>query len=325
MSVNLKYVLAIMLFLCAENSLLSLGFSSYDYIVAKDGSGDFGTVQEAIDASKSFPDERITIFIKNGVYKEKIKVHSWNTKLSIIGENIEKTKITWDDYFDKINRGRNSTFYTYTMLVQGNDFHAENLTIENSAGEAGQAVALNVDADRVSFVNCRLIGNQDTLYLSGEGNRQYFSNCYIEGTTDFIFGGATALFEQCHIHSKKNSYITAASTPKGIDFGFVFKSCKLTADPGVNEVYLGRPWRNYAKTVFIDTKMDGHILSAGWHNWEKPKAEKTAFYAEFENNGPGFAPEKRVHWSRQLTEKQAKRYTQKYIFGNWKPAEHARK
>ncbi len=295
-----------------------------EYTVAKDGSGNFTTIQEAVDASKAFPPKRITIFIKKGVYKEKVNIPAWNTKLSFIGEDQDSTIITWDDYFDKINRGRNSTFHTYTMLVEGNDFHAENLTIENSAGRVGQAVALHVDADRVIIKNCNLLGNQDTVYLAGEGNRQYFKNCYIEGTTDFIFGGAIALFESVQIHSKKNSYITAASTPEVMDFGFVFSHCKLTAEGGVHAVYLGRPWRNYAKTVFMHTEMGNHIIPSGWHNWGRKEAESLAFYAEFENSGPGFQPAERVDWSYQLEERQARKYTKGNIFGNWNVGEHIR-
>ena len=306
-------------------ALLTISTAAQDYktefVVAKDESGDFTSIQEAVDASKSFPYERITIYIKNGVYKEKVKVHSWNTRMSFIGESKDSTIITWDDYFDKIDRGRNSTFHTYTLLVEANDFHAENLTVQNSAGEVGQAVDLHIDADRVSFENCRLLGNQDTLYLAGEGKRQYFKNCYIEGTTDFIFGGATALFEDSQIHSKANSYITAASTPKGQEYGFVIRNSSLTADEQVDEVYLGRPWRNFAKTVFLNTEMGDHILPAGWHNWNKPEAESTVFYAEYENSGPGFKPSQRAEWSHQLNADQAKKYSKEKIFRGWAPHE----
>ncbi|HBX65905.1 MAG TPA: pectin esterase, partial [Balneolaceae bacterium] len=208
-----------------------------EFIVSQDGSGDYTSIQAAIDGAKSYPYERITIYVRDGVYKEKVKVHAWNTKLSIIGESKENTIITFSDYFDSVDRGRNSTFHTYTFLVDANDFHAENLTIENSAGEVGQAVALHVEGDRVSFENCNLLGNQDTVYLAGEGNRNYFRNCYIEGTTDFIFGGATAYFEDSEIYSKSNSYITAASTPENQEYGFVFQNCSLTAAEGIDEVY----------------------------------------------------------------------------------------
>lgn len=290
----------------------------FNMVVAQDGSGDYTSIQEAIDNTKSFPYQRITIFIKNGIYYEKIKVHEWNSNLSLIGESKEKTIITYDDYFNKMNLGRNSTFYTYTLLVEGDDFKASNLTIQNTAGEVGQAVALSVFSNRAVISNCNLLGNQDTLYVSGEGKRQYFKDCYIEGTTDFIFGKATVLFENCIIHSKKKSYITAAATPEGVPFGFVFKNCKLTADDNISDVYLGRPWRIYAKTVFINCEMGSHIKPEGWHNWSKPEAEITSFYAEYNCTGVGFQPKKRVLWSHQLKKSQAKKYTIHQILGGVK-------
>ena len=281
----------------------------FNIVVDQNGKGDFKTIQEAVNAAKSYPSQRITIFIKNGTYYEKVKIHSWNTCISFVGESREKTIITYDDYFNKINLGRNSTFYTYTVLVEGNDFIAKNLTIQNTSGEVGQAVALNVNANRVVFSNCTFLGNQDTLYTSGEGTKNYFKDCYIEGTTDFIFGDATALFENCIIHSKKDSYITAASTPKDTAFGYVFKNCKLTADENVTKVYLGRPWRPFAKTVYINCEMGKHILPEGWHNWSKPEAEISSFYAEYKCTGEGFQPKNRVPWSHQLIDSEAKNYT----------------
>ena len=255
------------------------------------------------------------INIKNGVYQEKVHVYSWNPKISLIGQDIDNTIITYDDYFDKIDLGRNSTFHTPTLLVEGHDFIAANLTIQNTAGAVGQAVALAVNADRALVENCRILGNQDTLYTSGEGFKQYYRNCFIAGTTDFIFGNATAVFEKCTVHSKSNSFITAASTPKGIDFGYVFISCKLTADPLATEVYLGRPWRTHAKTVFINCSMGEHILPLGWDNWSNTEAEKQSFYGEYNCNGLGYKPFQRVSWSHQLTKTQAKRYTTKNILG----------
>lgn len=281
----------------------------FNIVVDQNGNGDFKTIQEAVNAAKSYPSQRITIFIKDGTYYEKVKVHSWNTTISFIGESRKKTIITYDDYFNKINLGRNSTFYTYTLLVEGNDFFAKNLTIQNSSGEVGQAVALNVNANRVVFSNCTFLGNQDTLYTSGEGTKNYFKDCYIEGTTDFIFGDATALFENCTIHSKKDSYITAASTPKDTSYGYVFKNCKLTADENVTKVYLGRPWRPFAKTVYINCEMGKHILPEGWHNWSKREAEIGSFYAEYKCTGEGFQPKNRVSWSHQLKDSEAKNYT----------------
>jgi pectinesterase len=284
-----------------------------DIHVALDGSGDFITIQEAIDGAKSFPDSRITIHIKNGVYEEKVKVHSWNSRLTLKGESAEGVIIRWDDYFAKMKRGPNSTFHTATLLVQGDDFQAENLTIENIAGKVGQAVALAVEADRCVFENCRILGNQDTLYADGANARQYYQNCTIEGTTDFIFGGATALFENCKIHSKSDSYITAASTPKGRPHGFVFLKCKLTASDGVNKVYLGRPWRSYAKTVFVECDMGEHIHAAGWHNWDSPEKERTVFYAECGNTGPGADITNRVSWAKVLPEEAVKKYSAREV------------
>ena len=277
--------------------------------VALDGSGDFTKIQDAINAAPSFPYEKITVYVKNGTYTEKIRIPEWNTHLALIGESKEKTIIAFDDNFSKINLGRNSTFHTYTILVEGDDFSASNLTIKNTSGDNGQAIALSVVADRALISNCNILGNQDTLYVSGKEAKQYFKDCYIEGTTDFIFGSATVLFENCEIHSRKNSYITAASTPEGIAFGSVFKNCKLTAEPTATAVYLGRPWRIYAKTVYINCEMPQHIRPEGWENWSKPEAEKTAFYAEYENKGEGFQPSKRVSWSHQLTQKEAETYT----------------
>jgi len=279
------------------------------FVVAQDGSGDFETIQEAVDAMKAFPPERITIRVRNGVYREKLVIHEWNTRLTIIGEDVGATVISYDDYFDGIGRGRNSTFFTPTMQVNADDFVASNLTIENTAGEVGQAVALAVDANRVVFRKIRLLGNQDTLYVTGEGNRMLFDDCYIEGTTDFIFGAASAVFRNCVIHSKADSFVTAASTPEQADFGLVFIDSSLTAAEGVEAAYLGRPWREHAQTVFINCDLDGHIVPAGWHNWDNPSAESTSFYAEYNSSGPGAPGDGRVAWSRQLGREQASRYT----------------
>jgi pectinesterase len=285
----------------------------YDMVVAKDGSGDFTSIQEAIDAAKAFPPQRIIIYIKNGIYNEKVKVHAWNNNLTLIGESAENTIITYNDFFDKINLGRNSTFHTWTMQVQGNDFIAENLTIENTAGPAGQAVALHVEADRCVFRNIKILGNQDALYAAGMNCRQYYKDCYIEGTTDYIFGAATALFENCTIKSKSNSYITAASTPEGTPFGYVFKHCKLIAVEGVDSVYLGRPWRKYAKTVFIECELGNHILQKGWKEWSNSDDKQTTFFAEYKNTGPGANSANRIYWSHQLTKKEVKQYTTENI------------
>ncbi|MEO8535344.1 MAG: pectate lyase [Flavobacterium sp.] len=279
------------------------------FTVAQDGSGDFTKIQDAINASPSFPYEKVTILIKNGTYTEKVRIPEWNSNLELLGESKENTIIAFDDNFSKINLGRNSTFHTYTVLVEGDDFSASNLTIKNTSGDNGQAIALSIVANRAQVSNCIILGNQDTLYLSGKEARHYFKDCYIEGTTDFIFGSATVLFENCLIHSLKSSYITAASTPEGNAFGFVFKNCRLTADPAATAVYLGRPWRIYAKTVYLNCDMGKQIKPEGWHNWSKPEAEKNAFYAEYNCKGEGYQPDKRVSWSHQLSKKEAQKYT----------------
>jgi len=308
-----RYLL-VMLLVFSGQSLIA---GNYDFVVAQDGTGNFTSIQKAIDASKAFPDSRITIFVKNGTYIEKIQVPSCNTKLSIIGENVEKTIISYNDFFDKINRGRNSTFYTSTLLVQAGDFMLENITVQNTAGPVGQAVALHVEADQCVFLNCRFLGFQDTVYAAGRYSRMLFQNCHIEGTTDFIFGEATALFDKCTIYCKADSYITAASTPKGRPFGFVFNDCVISAAPGVKSVYLGRPWRTYAKVVFLKCEMDSFICRAGWHNWDKPDAEKTTFFAEYKNSDPGASTEKRAKWSHQLKATQAAAYAPEQILGVW--------
>lgn len=282
------------------------------YTVSKDGTGDFDDIQLAIDNCKSFPEERITIFIKNGIYQEKVKLHQWNTNLKILGESKEKTIIRFDDYFAKMDKGRNSTFFTPTFLVEGNDAVLENLTIENSAGEVGQAIALSIVANRVAIVNCNLIGNQDTLFLDDEG-KILIKDSYIEGTTDFIFGGATVFFENCEIYSKKNSFVTAPSTPKGSGFGFVFTRCRLSAKEGINEVYLGRPWRNFAQSVFINSDFGSSVSPKGWDNWNKKDAEKTAFFGEYGNLGKGSDLSSRVSWSKKLSQKEARKFTKQNV------------
>lgn len=288
--------------------------------VAQDGSGDYKTIQEAVNAVRDFTQTRVIIFIKKGVYHEKLVIPSWKTGITLMGEHPDSTIITNDDFSgkpfpcgkDAAGRDKFSTFTSYTVLIQGDDVIVEYLTIQNTAGRVGQAVALHVEGDRCEVKHCRLLGNQDTLYVVG--SPQYYYNCFIEGTTDFIFGQATALFENCTIKSLSNSYITAAST-RQYKFGFIFLNCSLIADAGVTKVFLGRPWRPYARTVFINTDMGSHIAPAGWDNWRNADNEKTAYYAEYNSIGPGANSSKRVAWSRQLSKKEAKRYTLKNIWG----------
>ena len=275
--------------------------------VDRKGTGDFTSLQEAINTVRAFdPDGGTVILVKNGVYHEKIMIPDWICNLKILGESRENTLITYNDHAKINDMG---TFRTYTMQIRGNDIKLENLTIENAAEPLAQAVALHTEGDRLIFRNCRFLGNQDTQYLAGEGNRLYFQNCYIEGTTDFIFGGATAWFEACEIHCKRDSYITAASTPQNITYGFVFDKCKITAAGDVTSVYLGRPWRPFAMTVFMNCELPEEIHPAGWENWRNPENEKTARYAEYNNRGEGSSTTGRVKWAKVLNKKEAKKIT----------------
>lgn len=288
-------------------------------VVSRDGTGDFRTLQEAVESARAFMDYTVTIYVKNGVYKEKVIVPSWVENIDIIGEDRDKTIITYDDH---ANINKMGTFRTYTVKVEGSDITFKNLTIENNAAQLGQAVALHTEGDRLKFINCSILGNQDTIYTGAKFTRLYFKDCYIDGTTDFIFGPSTALFENCMIHSKRNSYVTAASTPKEAKYGYIFKHCKLTAEPGVDKVYLGRPWRPYAYTLFIECELGKHIVPAGWHNWGKQSNEETARYMEYKNTGEGANVSERVAWSKQLTKKEAEAVTVDAIFGtqsNWNP------
>ena len=288
-------------------------------VVSRDGTGNFRTLQGAIESARAFMDYTVTIYVKNGVYKEKVIVPSWVENIDIIGEDRDKTIITYDDH---ANINKMGTFRTYTVKVEGSDITFKNLTIENNAAQLGQAVALHTEGDRLKFINCRILGNQDTIYTGAKFTRLYFKDCYIDGTTDFIFGPSTALFEDCIIHSKRNSYVTAASTPKEAKYGYVFKHCKLTAEPGVDKVYLGRPWRPYAYTLFIECELGKHIVLAGWHNWGKQSNEETARYMEYKNTGEGANASERVAWSKQLTKKEAETVTVDAIFrtqSDWNP------
>ncbi len=285
----------------------------YVFTVAKDGSGDFKYIQDAIDAMRVYPLQRITLYIKNGTYNEKIILPAENTDVSFIGESVDKTIIEFNDFS---GRGKLTTFTSYTAKISGNRFRAENITFKNSAGRVGQALALFVDADKAVFKNCKFLGDQDTIFAAGESSRQLFDSCYIEGTTDFIFGPSTAVFKNCTIRAKTNSYITAANTTVGKKFGFVFMDCTILADSAVNKLYLGRPWRTYSKTAFIRCSLPAAIAPAGWDNWGNAENEKTVLCAEYKNFGPGAGTAKRVSWSKQLSDKEAKEYRIDYIFSN---------
>ena len=274
----------------------------YDYVVAKDGSGDFFTLQEAIDAVPDFrKNRRTTILVRPGEYDEKLVIPASKINLSLIGQ--EGAVITHGDYAKKLNcfGEEMGTSGSATCYVYAPDFYAEGITFRNSAGAVGQAVACFIEADRAFFRRCRFLGFQDTLYTYGKGVRNYFEECYIEGTVDFIFGWSTAVFNRCRIHSLGKGYVTAPSTDQGQPYGYLFYDCQLTAAEGLDgQVYLSRPWRPYAKALFARCELGSHIHPAGWHNWSKPEAEKTVFYAEYQSTGAGADTKQRAAFGRQL-------------------------
>lgn len=294
------------------------------FVVAKDGTGHFSKVQDAINAVPDYRRVRTVIYIKEGIYEEKLILPESKQLVSLIGEDLHKTVLSYGDWAQKLTvfGEHTGTSGSSGFFVYANDFYAANITFHNTAGPIGQAVAVLVSGDRCFFDGCRFLGDQDTLYTYGQQSRQYYRNCYIEGTTDFIFGSSTAVFDNCTIHSKKDSYITAASTPRQNVYGYLFYHCTLTADAGVEKVYLGRPWRDYAKVVFRECWMNKHIHQAGWHNWSRPEREKTTFYAEYQNCGTGADRSKRVTWSHELSVELARGWTVGQVLAgtdNWQP------
>ncbi len=295
----------------------------YDLIVSQDGSGNFKTIQEAVNAVPSGKTKPFTIYIKNGIYKEIVTVPSSKTFVSFKGENVEKTIITYDNYAKRLNsEGKEyGTSGSASVFINGNNFTAEQITFENTSGiNAGQALAINIGAPKSAFKNCKFLGFQDTFY-AGNGTLQYVVDSYIGGTVDFIFGGSTAFFENCTLHSFRDGYLTAASTPQEQKYGYIFQKCKITAVPDLKKasVYLGRPWRPYANVVFVECEMGGHIRPEGWHNWGNTDNEKTARYAEYASKGEGYQAGKRVNWSKQLTAEEVKLYSKQNVLGNWNP------
>jgi len=316
----MKHIIYLITFLWIVTPF-ALFAQKYNFTVAQDGSGDFKTVQEAINAVPDMRANRTFILIKPGTYKEKLTLPATKTNVSFIGEDVTKTVLTYDDFASRKNRfGENiGTSGSSSFFIYGDGFTAENITFENSAGAVGQAVAVRIDGDKVSFFNCRFLGFQDTLYPHGENSRQYFKNCYIEGTVDYIFGFSTVLFDNCTLFCKRGGYVTAASTPQNKQYGFVFRNCKITGSAPDGSFCLGRPWRPYAKVVFLECEMSAVIHTEGWNNWGKTENEKTAFYAEYKSKGAGTNTSQRAAWSHQLTNEEAKLYTTANILGDWNP------
>lgn len=293
-------------------------------VVARDGTGQFRNIAEAIEVCRAFMDYHKVIFVKKGTYKEKLIIPQSLTNIEICGEDRDNTIITWDDHANVIYPPTGKpmgTFRTYTLKIEGANITLKNITVENNAARLGQAVALFTTGDKIVFLNCRFLGHQDTIYTGNARSRHYFKDCYIEGTTDFIFGPSTAWFENCDIFCKADSYITAASTPQNVTYGYIFNNCRITADANVSKVYLGRPWRDYGYTLFMNCELPRQIRPEGWHHWQKER-EKTARYLEYNNHGEGANTKGRATWSRQLTKKEAQKITLNEVFcvnDTWNP------
>ncbi|MGD0202050.1 MAG: pectinesterase family protein [Bryobacteraceae bacterium] len=273
-------------------------------VVASDGSGDYKTIQSAVDhALDRGPlraSQRLIIEIRPGTYHERVIVPQDRPRVTFLGRDAAATVIT----HNMSAAAAGGTFLSATVTVNGAEFEAENLTFENSFGTGSQAVALSIHSDRAVFRNCRFSGWQDTLYAAS--GRQYYRDCYIEGHVDFIFGNATAVFDHCEIHSRGQGYVTAHSrTTPDAPTGFVFDHCKLTGENTGDGVYLGRPWRACSRVVYLDCWMGDHIRPEGWNNWGKAENEKTAWYAEFGSTGPGARAGERVGWAHSLSAAEA--------------------
>ena len=296
--------------------------------VAADGTGDYYSIQRAIDVA---PEGGAVISIAPGTYREVLTIDRPHIHLRSPYDDPGKTVIV----FDKSAGTANGTLNSATVNISGDDFLAENLTFQNDfnahhpqTSQGSQALALRVTGDRAVFRNMRFLGNQNTLYAGNKGptsSRQYFVDCFIEGNVDFIFGDAKAFFERCEIKSTPHGggYLTAQSKRSSEqDSAYVFDHCKLTAYPGVEHIWLGRPWRPYAAVIFLNTEMGSHIEPAGWREWHpgETKSLETAYYAEYNSSGPGAHPGERDPHSRQLTAAEASRYELGRFFKDWKPS-----
>ena len=303
--------------------------------VAKDNSGDFNSIQQAVDSIPAGTPE--TIYIKKGIYKERVEVRKNN--ISFVGESTDDTIITESYYARMImpDGSKRGTFRSYTFFVYADNFTASNLTFENAAGfgdEFGQAIAVYAEGDNITFRNCKILGHQDALFpgplpmkekqpggFTGptiDGIRrvvhQLYEDCYIAGEIDFIFGSATAYFKNCTLfalnrNQEINAFYTAPSTYEGQAFGYVFESCTFTGNCPPKSVALSRPWRIHAKTVLLNCSYSDQIIDEGFTDWNKPESHETVYYAEYNGHGEGFKPEKRAAYVHQLNESEAALYT----------------
>ncbi|XP_004491847.1 pectinesterase 31-like [Cicer arietinum] len=281
------------------------------FTVSQDGTGDFQTVQEAIDAVPFGNNRRTVIRVSPGIYRQPVYVPKTKNCITLAGLCPEDTVLTWNNTANGIDHHQparvigTGTFGCGSTIVEGEDFIAENVTFENSSPQgSGQAVAIRVTADRCAFYNCRFLGWQDTLYL--HYGKQYLKDCYIEGSVDFIFGNSTALLEHCHIHCKSEGFITAQGRKSSQEStGYVFLRCVITGNGGNSYAYLGRPWGPFGRVVFAYTYMDPCIRQVGWDNWGKVENERSACFYEYRCFGPGCCPTNRVTWCRELVDEEA--------------------
>ncbi|HLI69258.1 MAG TPA: pectinesterase family protein [Ktedonobacteraceae bacterium] len=278
-------------------------------VVAQDGSGQYTTVQSAVDAIPANSTGWSLIYIKDGTYKEVVTVPANKPYISFIGQDENKTIITYDNYASK-QKPDGSTYGTSgsaSVFIQASHFFAYNLTFQNSAGNVGQALAVNATGDQEVFRNVRILGWQDTLY-AGSG-RQYYENADIEGVTDYIFGDATAFFDHCQLHNLDGWSITAQSRSSASETtGYVFNQCQITGTPSDSTI-LGRPWRAYARVIYLNCSMDSSIKPIGWDDWGNAANQSTAYFAEYDSTGAGADPSARATWSHQLTSSQAAQYS----------------
>lgn len=316
-------------------------------IVALDGSGDYMKIQDAVDAVQPRLKDRTVIYIKNGLYDtEKILISNDKTNITFQGESRDKTIISYHIYDckgglnnkcpaeDAAKWAGQAIRTSATLSVQGDGFRAEDITFQNTAGAVGQALAIYVTSDKNTFINCAFLGYQDTILLAKEKTRSYFKNCLIVGRTDYIYGGGIGYFDSCEIRSFGGGWITAPSTPKQQNYGFVFFKCKLTfSEKSPREkdnnqlVSLGRPWHNFPKVAWIKCDMGEKIDPAGWPtiwNMEYASTSNDLHLYEYKNTGAGADMSRRANWSgiRELTSKEANLYTAENVLkgeDNWQP------
>lgn len=287
------------------------------YVVDCNGGGDFASVQACFDALPSKPAAWRTVRIMPGTYREKVTLDVYKDKVTIVGAGATpgEVRIVWDDFSGKVVDGYELTTYdSYTMSIQADEVRLENLTVANDAGRVGQAVALETRGDRILVDRCRLLGDQDTFFTKGYVSRVHVVDSYIEGTTDFIFGPSIVLFDDCTIHCKADSFITAASTTERNKYGYVFRNCRVTTADDVTKLYLGRPWKSTARTVWLRCELPAAIRSEGWRDWHDSARKGDVFYAEWECTGPGADRSGRVGWSYELSDTETAEYTPELIF-----------